>query len=344
MSLAVGAVRRRPLGLVPLLAALAVGLFVLAPASRSQAAPPPNDTCGTNGANAIPLTFGTFANGDTSQATNNYSAVVTPTSPSSPASAVPAAGPDVVYKIDLTTNQWSQVTVKAGFQASVYATLDTHGGSLSLGSSADCGRALAVSTPNSQISIASNGGPILLLPPTNPGDPVITWYIVVDGWGSADKGAFEIGVSLAPLIDSGGTTINLDNSQAVIGSVVRSLSTRNSQWDFSESSTRDGFREFITLSSDTTQDVTISYFIDPGSPGAAGLANPTLKTVHLPAGQRVTVIANDPPTGGVGQNLDFAFRVNGSAPFQASAVLYSVRDVGLGQPAVGVTGIQGQHN
>jgi hypothetical protein len=89
--------------------------------------------------------------------------------------------------------------------------------------------------------------------------------------------------------------------------------------------------------------VTLTYLVDPGSPGFAG-TNPVVKTVNLPAGQRVTVVANDPPTGGAGPNLDFSLRITGGTPFQASAVLYSTRDVGLGTPINGVTGIQGQHN
>jgi hypothetical protein len=292
MPAALATTRRHPLWVVPLVAALAVGAFVLWPSTRSNAAPPSNDTC----ASPTPIALGQSLTGDTTNAANDYSAIVTPTT--NPVThAVPAAGPDVVFKLTLTDDQVSQVTVKAQFQVSLYATPVTD-----IGTVADCGKAFSSGVSKT----FATDGPRLVLPSYA---GVIEahlfstdWYIVLAGWTPNDKGPFEIGVSLADSFNSFG-----DNGQAVVGSLLPRFTT----WSFSESSTRDQFREFITLESAQTQSVAISYFIDPSSPGAAGVANPTVKIVNLPAGQRVTVIANDPATGGVGPNLDFAVQIQG---------------------------------
>jgi hypothetical protein len=325
MSVAVYAVRRHPAWLIPLVVALAVGAVLLLPAVRSHAAPPSNDTC----ASPTTLVLGTSTTGDTTNATNDYNATVTPTTTPS-TQAVPAAGPDVVYKLTLTSNELAQITVKAQFQVSTYATPVKENGAL--GTIADCGKAFV---PTGIEPFANDGGRLVLFGPS--GGVLTDWYIVVDGWTATDKGPFEIGTSLASEINA---QVG-DNTEAVVGSLLPHLT----KWNYSESSTRSGFREFITLESATAQTVSISYFLDPTSPGfTAGMANPTVTNVVLPAGTRVTVIANDPATGGVGQNLDFAFEVDGTFPVQVAAALYSNRDVGLGVPINGLSDLQGQHN
>jgi hypothetical protein len=296
--------------------------------------------------------MGSVVEGSTAEATDNYQAVITPSMGASPR-AVPANGPDVVFRIDLTSNEFAAVIVKAPFQVSLYAAISAP--DAGVGSPNDCGLATILGSSGGQVPFASSGGgPIFLIASTTTGR-VVTYYVVVDGWTAADKGNFEIAVSRDVFLSSNQVYVN--NTQAVTGSVLKGLeglfqeltpvitglAAKYTRWDFSESSTRDGFREFITLSSDVAQTVTLTYLIDPTSPGFGG-TNPVVMTKSLPAGQRVTVIANDPSTGGAGQNLDFSLRITAASPFQASAVLYSTRDVGLSEPVVGVTGIQGQHN
>ena len=338
MTLALRSARRHPMWLISLVAALAIGAVLVLPSSRSEAAPPANDNCGTNGAGAQTLPLAVAVQGDTSEASDDYDAVITPTANPSQ-SAVPADGPDVVYKLTLTDGQFAQVTVKAPFQASIYATATSEG----IGSPRDCGRAYR-SVFGDSIEVAANdGGSLLLFDISEDDDGLSTdWYLVVDGWTTEDRGRFEIAASLTSLT----TGLLGNNSQAIIGSLLFALEERVdkfTQWDFAEGSTREDFEVFITLLSDVNQDVTVFYFADPTTL-PAGAANPIMRTVSLTAGERKTLRGTNPAEFGAGEGIDFATRVVGSAPFQASAIMYSNRDVGLGVPTNGVQNIQGEHN
>src|SRR5687768_17235802 len=83
--------RRHPQIVIPLIIALAAVAFLLLPPSASDAAPPANDSCGVDGENAQTLQIGEPLEGNTTEASNDYEAIVTPTATPS-VSAVPAKG------------------------------------------------------------------------------------------------------------------------------------------------------------------------------------------------------------------------------------------------------------
>ena len=307
-------------------ALLTAAAFLVFPISSSHAAAPANDTCSA----PVPLTLGTVVDADSTQAADNYQA----TTISDTATVLaPSAGPDLVYTLTLTGTETAQVFVAAPFNVSLYAASNSP-----LTPTTPCGK--------SQFPAATAQNQIGLFPFFPPGTTETVWSIVVDGWTAADAGPMEVGTTVGggcPFTCEAIAIGGLDQASASLGSTLTDLKSKSTRWSFAESSTRGGLREFITLSSPTTQDVTITYNLDPSSPGFGGV-NPVVRTVHLVAGQRSTVVANDAANGGAGPDLDFSFLVEGASSFDASAALYVNRDIGLGSVSVGFTNIQGESN
>jgi hypothetical protein len=326
---------RHPFWLVPLVAAVTATGFLFLPTSPSRAVGPGNDSCSS----PVPLTSGTVIQADSSQAASNYKATtVTDTS----TVIVPSAGPSLVYTLTLTDAQSATVFVIAPFNVSVWAASNSPANPTT-----PCGEAQSV-------TFASAQNAIVVLPFFPSGTKATVWSIVIAGWTPNDRGVMKIATVMPssacqfacealPIGIAGGDAAGVQSSIGAAQGAIASLQPKFTHWSFAESSTRDGLREFITLSSPVTQDVTITYNLDPSSPGFAG-TNPIAKTVHLIAGQRATVSAADGTTGGAGPNLDFSFTVDGMSSFSAAAVLYVNRDVGLGVVGNGFTDIQGESN
>src|SRR5262245_43585719 len=119
MSQTVRALRAR-WWVIPLVAVLAVGAYLILPSTRAHSAPT-NDNCSSIDTQPI-LSIGSYVTGDTSTAANDYNAVITPTRTSGEsANGVPSAGPDVVYRVTITGDESAKITVKAAFEVSLYA-------------------------------------------------------------------------------------------------------------------------------------------------------------------------------------------------------------------------------
>jgi hypothetical protein len=322
--------RRRFLVVPLVLVALAITGTATGLSTIRASVDPPVDAAAGNGCNTSTTTIN--VNGSVNRAQTVADAFfITLNQPPNTYATVPAGGSEGWVQTNvLEANTYYLFQVEARFPVSLF-----------LFSGANC------------TFDAQSPGPVLLYKPAARSN--INSLAVV-GHSPGDKGAFTIKASsFATQADLPPDAAMLPQdymeqtttATAATGPAADQTPTTTAlytQWTFTEGSTRDGLRMFITLLSKQSQTVTINYFIDPGSPGGAGLTNPVVRTVDLPANQRVTVIANDPPTGGVGANLDFSTEIDGVAPFRAAAVLYSNRDVGLGSATNGESGIQGDHN
>src|SRR5437016_2773818 len=123
MSHAVRGIRQR-WWLIPLVAVLAIGTYLILPSTRGNTAPT-NDSC-SNIASQGTLHPGDVVNGDTTSAVNDYNATITPTT--TPVKrAVPAAANDVVYRVAVTEGETPKVTVKAPYEVSLYAMVENIG-------------------------------------------------------------------------------------------------------------------------------------------------------------------------------------------------------------------------
>jgi hypothetical protein len=294
--------------------ALAVGV------GTAAAAPPSNDTCGTNGANAQPIGLGQSLEADTTEAVDDYKAA-----DSGGSSLAPSSGPDIVFKVVVPAGQNWTFTVVAPFETVLYYVPDD---------ATKCGTGV----PNS-VSI----GHSIRFPTAN-----TTYYVVVDGAGPADRGSVRASVSFP------GDAHFFSADNALFGSIVARLGTLSQptlaevqslraevgdlrgrldqlaertntyrNWTFAAGSTRKGWRETLTFLSRTTQKATIRLFTSKGQ-----------KTVTK------SLKANRPSILNVnkaaGKNRDVAIQVSGES------ALFVERTLRFGKSAVDVS--PGEHD
>src|SRR5207237_9294014 len=133
----------------------------------------------------------------------------------------------------------------------------------------ECGRVARPAPPpgkgiNQNVQSFASPGPTLALYDFSQREGQTDYYIVVDGWRPTDKGHFEIAVTKGSVatIPSGetqaavaGIGMQIQAATAQITDQIQAASNPSqfTRWDFAESSTRTGLREFITLASETDQ-------------------------------------------------------------------------------------------